>query len=76
METINLIQIDGKMPNLALMKLAKYHREKGDTLGYLVYEKRWKRWSFECRERSYFCSLCLKEIINALEILNKSTSHN
>jgi len=29
---IGLIQIDGKMPNLALMKLAKWHREKGDDV--------------------------------------------
>ena len=27
---IGLIQIDGKMPNLALMKLASWHRKKGD----------------------------------------------
>ena len=26
---IGLIQIDGKLPNLALMKLAKWHRNKG-----------------------------------------------
>ncbi len=29
---IGLIQIDGKMPNLALMKLAKFHRDKGDDV--------------------------------------------
>ncbi len=29
---IGLIQIDGKMPNLALMKLAKWHRNKGDEV--------------------------------------------
>ncbi len=29
---IGLIQIDGKMPNLALMKLAKWHKEKGDEV--------------------------------------------
>ncbi len=29
---IGLIQIDGKMPNLALMKLAKWHRDKGDEI--------------------------------------------
>lgn len=29
---IGLIQIDGKMPNLALMKLAKWHRDKGDDV--------------------------------------------
>ena len=32
---IGLIQIDGKMPNLALMKLAKWHKEKGDEITYL-----------------------------------------
>jgi len=29
---IGLIQIDGKMPNLALMKLAKWHKNKGDDV--------------------------------------------
>lgn len=29
---IALIQIDGKMPNLALMKLARYHKDKGDDV--------------------------------------------
>ncbi len=29
---IGLIQIDGKMPNLALMKLSKWHRDKGDDV--------------------------------------------
>ena len=28
---IRLTQIDGKLPNLALMKLAHYHRERGDV---------------------------------------------
>ena len=29
---IGLIQVDGKMPNLALMKLAKFHRMRGDEV--------------------------------------------
>lgn len=29
---IRLTQLDGKMPNLALMKLAAYHREQGDEV--------------------------------------------
>jgi len=29
---IGLIQIDGKMPNLALMKLASWHKQKGDEV--------------------------------------------
>ena len=29
---IRLTQIDGKLPNLALMKLAHWHRSKGDTV--------------------------------------------
>ena len=31
-EKIGLIQIDGKLPNLALMKLASFHRKKGDKV--------------------------------------------
>jgi len=29
---IGLIQIDGKMPNLALMKLAQFHKQKGNIV--------------------------------------------
>jgi len=29
---IGLIQIDGKLPNLALMKLARYHKDRGDEV--------------------------------------------
>ena len=31
---VGLIQIDGKMPNLALMKLANWHRKKGDQVRF------------------------------------------
>lgn len=31
-DKIGLIQLDGKMPNLALMKLATWHRQKGDDV--------------------------------------------
>ena len=29
---IRLTHIDGKLPNLALMKLAHYHRQNGDEI--------------------------------------------
>jgi len=29
---VALLQVDGKQPNLALMKLSKYHRDKGDEV--------------------------------------------
>jgi hypothetical protein len=32
---IGLIQIDGKMPNLALMKLATWHKKKGDEVFFV-----------------------------------------
>ena len=35
---IGLIQIDGKLPNLALMKLSTYHKNKGDRV-YLMRDK-------------------------------------
>ncbi len=35
MKKIGLIQIDGKMPNLALMKLASWHRKKGDEVIFI-----------------------------------------
>ena len=32
---IGLIQVDGKLPNLALMKLAKFHKDKGDDVSVI-----------------------------------------
>lgn len=32
MNTVRLLQIDGKIPNIALMRLSAYHREKGDEV--------------------------------------------
>jgi len=32
MVRIGLIQIDGKLPNLALMKLAAWHKKQGDDV--------------------------------------------
>lgn len=31
---VRLTQIDGKLPNLALMKLAHYHRARGDDVHF------------------------------------------
>jgi len=33
---ILLIQVDGKLPNLALMKLSAHHKQKGDNVGFNV----------------------------------------
>jgi len=30
---VSLVQVDGKMPNLALMKLSAFHKAQGDTVG-------------------------------------------
>jgi hypothetical protein len=38
MAQIGLIQIDEKIPNLALMKISKYHKNKGDDI-YLMKDK-------------------------------------
>ena len=31
-----LIDVDSKIPNLALMKIAMYHRTQGDTVGFNI----------------------------------------
>ena len=41
---VRLTQLDGKMPNLALMRLAHYHRAQGDTV---LYTRRSRRDLFE-----------------------------
>ena len=35
---IKLIQYDGHIPNLALMKLSSYHKRKGDIVGFDIEE--------------------------------------
>ena len=37
---VRLTQIDGKLPNLALMKLAHYHRDRGDTVHFTKHIER------------------------------------
>ena len=32
MMRVGLIDVDGKWPNLCLMKLSAYHKERGDTV--------------------------------------------
>lgn len=44
MSTIRLTQLDGSLPNLALMKLAHWHRKKGDEV---VFTRRIERDLFE-----------------------------
>jgi len=33
---VQVIAVDGKMPNLALMKIAAWHKSKGDTVGFNI----------------------------------------
>jgi len=33
-----LVDVDGKMPNLALMKLSAYHKQRGDEVGFDIQE--------------------------------------
>jgi hypothetical protein len=42
--TVRLTQIDGKLPNLALMKIARFHRDRGDEI---VFSKHVERGMFE-----------------------------
>ena len=41
---VRLTQIDGKLPNLALMKIARFHRDRGDEI---VFSKQVERGMFE-----------------------------
>ena len=33
---ISLIDVDSKIPNLALMKLSAYHKQKGNQVGFNI----------------------------------------
>src|SRR5207244_11122047 len=41
---VRLTQLDGKLPNLALMKIARFHRDRGDEI---VFSKHVERGMFE-----------------------------
>ena len=41
--TVRLTQIDGKLPNLALMKLAHHHRQRGDEIVFTKHVQRGNR---------------------------------
>lgn len=34
---VGLIDVDGKLPNLALMKISRYHKERGDDVEWCDY---------------------------------------
>lgn len=36
MQRIGLLQVDGKIPNIALMQISKYHEDKGDTVEWYL----------------------------------------
>ena len=37
MMKIGLIDVDGKLPNLALMKISRYHKDRGDDVEWCDY---------------------------------------
>ena len=49
MKRVRLIQLDGKMPNLALMKLAHWHREQGDdvTFSQQIHPGLFEPWTYD-----------------------------
>ena len=49
MKQIRLVQLDGKLPNLALMKLAHWHRDRGDrvTFSNRIHPGLFEPWSYD-----------------------------
>ena len=55
MSTVRLLQIDGELPNIALMRLAAHHRERGDEVIFHHADspERVKPWWFKSSDRIY-----------------------
>lgn len=49
-----LVQIDGRMPNLALMRIAAHHRERGDFVHLVQYRRGRKEATISDAERGLF----------------------
>ncbi len=63
--TIRLTQLDGKLPNLALMKLAHWHNAKGDTVHF---EKSVYRNAFEPAYDCVYGSAIFSDTAKKIEI--------
>ena len=71
---ILLIQMDGKMPNLALMKLSSLHKSKNDEVGLEVYDTRVKLNHTETKMRfpdKIFISCIFKKNLRRSEEIKK-----
>ena len=50
---------------------AVVNEKKDFNLGIITYNWKWKKWCFEPDEDTFYCSLCLKEICEFMDTLNK-----
>lgn len=72
-KNIGLIQVDGKMPNLALMKISQYHKQKGDNVEWLNYMA---NYDIAYISQIFNFSRLENYVINAKEIIKGGTGIN
>lgn len=46
------------------------NKKTGDQLGTISYFSKWKKYCFYPYDETYFCSMCLREIVVFMEGLN------
>lgn len=66
--TVRLTQIDGKLPNLALMKLSHWHKDNGDTV---VFEKSINKGVFEPEYDVVYGSAIFSDSAKKIELFKR-----
>lgn len=70
---IGLIDVDGhNFPNLALMKIAGYHRQNGDTVGWVNYLERYEK---VYQSKVFTFTNDIKTIVQADEVIRGGTGY-
>lgn len=71
--TIGLLAVDSKYPNLALMKIARYHREKGDSVEWVNI---WAKYDIVYISKIFTFTQDVQEYINAKQIIKGGTGYD
>lgn len=66
-----LLQLDGKLPNIALMRLAAHHRERGDTVEFRRIRQYVHRGLFQKRADRVYASAIFTRSLGRLELVRQ-----
>lgn len=70
---IGLLAVDSKYPNLALMKIARYHKDKGDSVEWINF---WQEYDIVYMSKVFTFSNDRQEYVNAKKIIKGGVGYN